>query len=101
MRLLGRSNWPGRARRRGGDRRRQRCAWRAAWRFAKGPGARGEWRRGQADIQVSPEAFLGPDGHRRAVDEVHRRCTASGGGNREGDGGRDLVIISEILGTSR
>ena len=101
MRLLGRSNWPGRARRRGGDRRRRCGAWRAAWRLAKGSGARGEYRRGQADIQVSPEAFLGPDGRGRAVDEVHRWRTASGGGNREGDEGRDLFAIFEILGTSR
>ena len=26
---------------------------------------------------------------------------ASGGGNREGDGGRDLFAISEFIGTSR
>ena len=26
---------------------------------------------------------------------------STGGGNREGDGGRDLVVISEISGTSR
>ena len=45
-----------------------------------------------------------PSGHPglgRAVDEVHQRRTASGGGNREGDEGRDLFAISEIPGTSR
>ena len=82
---------------------RSAARWRpeeAAWRLAKGSGMRVGARRGQADIQVSPEAFLGPDGHGRAVDEVHQQCTASGGGNREGGEGRDLFAISKIPGTS-
>jgi len=72
-----------------------------AWHLAKGSGTRVGAGRGQADIQVSPEAFLDPDGRGRAVDKVYRRRTASGGGNREGDEGIDLFAISEIPGTSR
>ena len=49
----GRSNRPGRARRRGGGRRRRHGAWWAACRLAKGPGARGEWRKGQLECQVA------------------------------------------------
>ena len=76
-------------------------AWRAAWRLAKGSRTCVGARRGQADIQVSPEAFLGPDSCGHIVDEVHRLRTTSGGGNREGDEGKDLFAISEIPGTSR
>ena len=72
-----------------------------AWRLAKGSGTRVGEGRGQADIHVSPEAFLGSDGLGRTVDEVHQRRTASGGGNIEGDEGRDLFAISEIPMTSR
>ena len=72
-----------------------------AWHLAKGSGTRVGAGRGQADIQVSPEAFLGPDSRGRTLDEVHRRRTASDGGNRERDEGKDLFAISEIPGTSR
>jgi hypothetical protein len=59
----GRSDWPVCARHRGVGWRRRRGAWRAACHRAKGPVTRVGVRRGQADIQVSSAAFLGPDGH--------------------------------------
>ena len=71
LRLLGRLNRPGESGRRHGGRWRWRGAWWAAWCFARGPGARGEWRRGQTDVQVSTAVFLGPDGCGRTVDEVY------------------------------
>jgi len=55
----GRSDWAKCARRRGGDRRRRRGAWRAAWQAPKWPGTRVGARRGQGAIQVSS---AGPPG---------------------------------------
>ena len=54
--------------------------------------------------QVALEGSLGPLGHGRAVDEVHRRRTAGGGETEhweERDGGEGIFAISENPGTSR
>ena len=60
---------------------------------------REEWQRGHLGV------LSGPSWVQLAADAPWTRSTggvrASGGGNREGDGGRDLFAISEFLGTSR
>jgi len=96
----GRLNRARGARRCGGGRRRRRGAWWAAWQAPKCPGTRVCVRKGQGAVQVSLATLLGPVGRGRAVDEVHRWRTGGRRRNREGDGDRDLSIISEISGIS-
>ena len=76
-----------------------------AWRLGSASGTRVRVGKFQGAGQVALEGFPGPFGRGRAVDEVHRRCTAGGGRNRvsreERDGGEGISAISKSLGTSR
>ena len=68
-----------------GERAEEAAALRLAgvsWRLGEASGTRVRVRRCQEAGQVALGNFLGPFGHGRAVDEVHRRRTAGGGQNR-------------------
>ena len=62
-----------------------------AWRLGSASGTRVRVGRCQEASQVALEGSPGPFDRGRAVDEVHRRCTA-GGGEIEQAGRREMEI---------